>query len=93
LTEDGSQSSPIEFTMIGYNNLSEGMVPPKYDVTSVLALENEVFLEEYTYMIASGNAWQLAHTATSNASKRSVGIAKPSSLRFRTYASIASRIF
>ena len=79
--------------MIGNYDLGEWIVASKDDVASVLPFEGEILLEKNSYNIASGNAGQLIHTATRSASKRSGGIANPSSFRVSTYASIASRIF
>jgi hypothetical protein len=56
LAQDGSERAFVEFAMVGYDYLSEGVVASKNDVTSVLALEYEVFLLQNCYNVASGNA-------------------------------------
>ncbi len=42
--------------MIRYDDLSEGIVSPENDVTSMLAFDHEMFLEEYCYDIPPRNA-------------------------------------
>ncbi len=56
MAQNSSQRSFIEFAMIRYDDLSEGIVSSENDVTSMLAFDNEMFLEKYRHDIASGNA-------------------------------------
>jgi hypothetical protein len=92
LTNDGSERSTIQFWVIRYHHLREGLGATKNDVAAPLAPDDKSCTSQRLYTFSSRDAWQGAHTATSRASKRSGGTGRWSSSSAQIYSWIASRI-
>jgi hypothetical protein len=68
-----SQCSAVQFFVIGNNDLGKGSVSAEYHVAPFLSLQDKPGLEKCSCAFPTRQPRQLAHTATSNASKRSSG--------------------
>lgn len=79
LPDDSPQSTTVEFLVVGHDQLCEGFVSSEDDVAALLPPDEEAGLLERSDALAAGDARQLAHMATSRASKRSGGTARWSS--------------
>ncbi len=79
LSDDCPQRAAVEFLVVGHDQLRERRVSSEDDVAAFLPPEKETGPLERANALATGDARQLAHTATSRASKRSGGTARWSS--------------
>ena len=68
-----SQRAAIQLPVIGHYDLSERFIAPENHVAALLPAEGETDLGERSDAFAARDAGQLAHTATTNVSKRSSG--------------------
>ncbi len=83
-------SASIKLFMIGYYYLREGIISPHHNMASFLPLEIITCLLQSFNAFTSGYHRQFAHTTARRASKRSSGMARPSSFNALIYAWIAS---
>ncbi len=67
--------------VIGNNQLGKRVVAAQDDMAAVLSLLVEPGFLECPHTLAAGEAWQIAHTATSIVSKCSSGTGSPSSCK------------
>jgi hypothetical protein len=84
VSDDRTQSTPIEFAMIGNNHLCEGFVTPEDYVTALPSFDIETGFLKSSNTLVTGDSGQFAHTATTRTSNLSSGTAKPSSSRAAT---------
>jgi hypothetical protein len=83
LPQYGAERASIDFFMVRHDNLSEGYISPKDDMTTVLPFDLETSLEKSGDALAPRDSGQAGHTARSTASNRSGGTARPSSCNAR----------
>ncbi len=81
MVDDGAQRAAVELFVVGNNQLGKRVVAAQDDVTAVLSLFVEPGSRECPHTLVAGEAWQLAHTATSIVSKCSSGTGSLSSCK------------
>ena len=73
---DCAKGSAIQLFVIRHNELGKGIVSPQYDVTAFLPLDAETHLRKRADAFSPRNSRQVAHTATTRVSNRSLGMGR-----------------
>jgi len=73
LSQDGPQRAAIQLSVIGDDDLGKRIIAPENHVAALLPPEGEADFGECADAFPARDAWEFAHTATTNVSKRSSG--------------------
>lgn len=84
LTQDCAKRPPVEFFVVGNDQLGKRIVATQDDMGAVLPLLVKTGFNECLDAIATRKPRQFAHTATSIVSKCSLGTGSPSSCKAAT---------